>query len=80
MAAAGATTRTGSFKRGSWWTKVHGKANRVADNFFYRLGYWVAGHPKRTLSISLALVVACCFGFANFEIRNGGECCGLWKS
>lgn len=57
---------------GSWWTRLHGKANGVADNLFYRLGYWVAGHAKRTLLISLVLVIACCFGFANFETANGG--------
>ena len=52
---------------------MHGKINHVADNFFYRLGYWVATHPKATLTISLLLVVACCFGFANFVVESDGE-------
>ena len=52
---------------------MHGKINHVADNFFYRLGYWVATHPKATLAISLSLVIACCFGFANFEVESDGE-------
>ncbi|CAM9501356.1 unnamed protein product, partial [Hapterophycus canaliculatus] len=41
--------------------------------FFYRLGFWVATHAKRTLLISIVLVILCCFGFANFEIENDGE-------
>lgn len=73
MAAAGANRTTGPIKRGSWWPRLHAKANKAADNVFYRLGYWVAGHPKRTLLISLVLVVLCCFGFVNFEESDGGE-------
>ena len=45
----------------------------MADNFFYRLGYWVATHPKRTLLISIVLVIACCFGFANFVVEGDGK-------
>lgn len=74
MAASNAKAKmAGPSKRASWWTRFHGKANEVADHFFYRLGYWVAGHPKRTLLISVVLVIACCFGFANFENETGGE-------
>lgn len=62
-----------SKKGGNCWSRVHGKINHVADNFFYRLGYWVATHPKATLTISLALVIACCFGFANFEVESDGK-------
>lgn len=43
------------------------------DNFFYRLGYGVARNTKRTLLVSLILVVACSFGFANFKIETEGE-------
>lgn len=53
--------------------RLHGRINDVADNFFYRLGYWVATHTKRTLFISLALVIACCSGFTNFRIEADGE-------
>ena len=60
-------------KRGAWWQRLHSKANGAADHFFYRLGYWVATHPKLTLLISLLLVIACCFGFARFEVDNSGE-------
>ena len=75
MAATGTKdTRAGASKRDSRWTRTHGKANQMAGRFFYRLGYWVAGHPKWTLLISLVLVIACCFGFAKFEIENNGEC------
>ncbi len=45
----------------------------MAENFFYRLGYWVATHPKRTLFISTVLVIACCFGFANFTAESDSE-------
>ena len=61
-------------------TRLHGKANQVADRLFYRLGYCVAGHPKRTLVISLVLVIACCFGFTNFETENNGESFDLARS
>lgn len=69
--STGANRTTGPIKRGSWWPRLHAKANKAADNVFYRLGYWVAGHPKRTLLISLVLVVLCCFGFVNFEESDG---------
>ncbi|CBJ26534.1 conserved unknown protein [Ectocarpus siliculosus] len=62
--------------KGSSWSRFHGRINEVANNFFYRLGYRVATNPKRTLLISLAFVVACCFGFANFTIEADGE--DLW--
>lgn len=46
----------------------------MADDFFYRLGFWVAKHAKLTLIISFILVVGCCFGFANYrEETDGGE-------
>ncbi|CAN0008265.1 unnamed protein product, partial [Ectocarpus sp. 12 AP-2014] len=60
----------------SAWSRLHGRINEVADNFFYRLGYWVATHPKRTLLMSLVFVIACCFGFANFKIEADSE--NLW--
>ncbi|CAM9850692.1 unnamed protein product, partial [Ectocarpus sp. 12 AP-2014] len=60
----------------SAWSRFHGRINKVADKFFYRLGYWVAMHPKRTLLISLVFVMACCFGFANFRVEADGE--DLW--
>lgn len=60
-------------KHGSAWSRFHARINESADNFFYRLGGWVAHHPRRTLFVSIALVVACCFGFANFRIENDGE-------
>ncbi|CBJ26527.1 conserved unknown protein [Ectocarpus siliculosus] len=60
----------------SAWSIFHGRINKVADTLFYRLGYWVATHPKRTLLISLVFVIACCFGFANFRVEADGE--DLW--
>ncbi|CAM9472679.1 unnamed protein product, partial [Ascophyllum nodosum] len=63
-------------KRGSWWARHHHRLNEVADNFFYRLGYWVAKHARLTLLISVLLVGACCIGFVNFEIENDSE--DLW--
>ncbi len=69
----GGGTGTASEKRGSAWSRLHRKINDAADNFFYRLGCWVATHPKRTLLVSVALVIACCFGFANFVFANDGE-------
>ncbi|CAM9899558.1 unnamed protein product, partial [Ectocarpus sp. 12 AP-2014] len=62
--------------KGSTWSRIHARVNEAADNFFYRLGYWVATRPKRTLLISLVFVIACCFGFANFRIEGDGE--DLW--
>ncbi|CAM9170392.1 unnamed protein product, partial [Ectocarpus sp. 8 AP-2014] len=70
--ASNADGRKGS----SAWSRIHGRINDVADNFFYHLGHWVARHPKRTLLISLVFVIACCFGFANFRIEADGE--DLW--
>ena len=43
----------------------------AADNFFYRLGYWVATHAKLTLLICLVFVAVCCSGFVNFEYLDG---------
>eukprot|EP00752_Nemacystus_decipiens_P004731 g4312.t1 len=61
-------------KQGYSWSRCHGTINSVADNFFYRLGFWVASHPKLTLLTSLVLVGACCSGFANFRVEtDGGE-------
>lgn len=51
----------------SWWSRLNGRMNETADNFFYRLGYWVARHSKLTLLICFILVAACCSGFVNFE-------------
>ncbi|CAM9198844.1 unnamed protein product, partial [Ectocarpus sp. 12 AP-2014] len=62
--------------KGSVWSRFHARVNEVADSFFYRLGHWVATHPKRTLLISVVFVIACCFGFANFRIESKGE--ELW--
>eukprot|EP00903_Cladosiphon_okamuranus_P015713 g14505.t1 len=63
-------------KHGNAWSRFHARINERADNFFYRLGRGVAFRPKRTLFISIVLVVACCFGFANFRVENDGE--NLW--
>ncbi|CAN0007994.1 unnamed protein product, partial [Ectocarpus sp. 12 AP-2014] len=71
-----AQTGNADDSKGSAWSRLHGRINEVADHFFYRLGYWVATHPKRTLLISLVFVIACCFGFANFRIEADGE--DLW--
>lgn len=60
-------------KQGSCWSRCHRKINRVWDDFFYRLGYWVATHPKLTLFTALLFVVACTFGFANFEAESDGK-------
>ncbi|CAN0119730.1 unnamed protein product, partial [Pylaiella littoralis] len=60
----------------SGWVRVHAAANRAADNFFYRLGYWVATHPKLTLLLNLAFVVLCSVGFVNFRVVTDGEI--LW--
>lgn len=65
-----------STKGGSRWSRFHGRINEKADAFFYRLGYWVSNNAKLTLAISVVLIVACCFGFANFEIVTAGE--DLW--
>ncbi|CAN0410468.1 unnamed protein product [Ectocarpus sp. 8 AP-2014] len=71
--AGGARASNADGSKGSAWSRFHGRINKVADNFFYRLGYWVATHPKRTLLISLVFVIACCFGFANFRVEADGE-------
>eukprot|EP00752_Nemacystus_decipiens_P008590 g7670.t1 len=63
-------------KHGSAWSRFHARINESADNFFYRLGRWVATYPKRTLFVCVVLVIACCFGFANFRLENDGE--ELW--
>eukprot|EP00904_Undaria_pinnatifida_P008203 jgi/Undpi1/4512/HiC_scaffold_18.g07866.m1 len=61
---------------GSRTSRFHGRINDAADAFFYRLGYWVAHHAKLTVFISIGLIIACCFGFVNFEIETAGE--DLW--
>lgn len=43
------------------------------DSFYYRLGYWVAGHTKATLATSLILVVLCCMGFTSFTTTTDGR-------
>ncbi|CAM9459401.1 unnamed protein product [Scytosiphon promiscuus] len=74
--ATGSRPATDGSKTGSTWSRFHSRINAVADDFFYRLGFWVANHAKRTLLISLVFVIACCFGFANFRIEADGE--DLW--
>ncbi|CAM9765761.1 unnamed protein product, partial [Scytosiphon promiscuus] len=54
----------------------HAAANRAANESFYRLGYWVATHPKLTLLLNLAFVMLCSVGFINFEVLADGEV--LW--
>ena len=66
-------------KPGSAWERFHARINDTADSFFYCLGYWVATHPKRTLFVSVVLVIACCFGFANFRIEADCESLGCLK-
>lgn len=53
--------------------RFHGEINRVADEFFYRLGHWVATFPKRTLAIGLICVALCCTGFLNFAVESSGR-------
>lgn len=54
-------------------TRFHGEINRVADEFFYRLGHWVATFPKRTLAIGFVCVALCCTGFLNFAVESSGR-------
>eukprot|EP00903_Cladosiphon_okamuranus_P010290 g9741.t1 len=60
----------------SFWMRVHTAANRAMDDMFYRLGYWVATHPKLTLLLNLAFVFLCSIGFVNFKVVTDGEV--LW--
>lgn len=57
----------------SAWVRVHAAANRAVDEKFYRLGYWVATHPKLTLLLNLAFVALCSIGFLNFKVVTDGE-------
>lgn len=57
----------------SGWMRAHAAANRAADEGFYRLGYWVATHPKLTLLLNVVFVALCSIGFVNFEIVTDGE-------
>lgn len=43
--------------------------NRIETSFDL-LGQAVAGRPWRTLSVVGVVVLACCAGFANFEVRT----------
>lgn len=72
----GTTTTSRASQHQVGWPWLHAKANDVADNFFYKLGYRVARHPKLTLLISLVLVLVCCWGFKNFEYVTDGESLG----
>lgn len=53
--------------------RFHAEINRVADEFFYRLGHWVATFPERTLAIGLVCVALCCTGFLNFVVESSGR-------
>lgn len=66
------TPDTGGSKGGAW-LRFHSTVNHAVDNFYYRLGYWVATHSRVTIGISLLLVILCCFGFANFTVESDGE-------
>lgn len=57
----------------SSWMRVHAAANRAVNGMFYRLGFWVAIHPKLTLLLNLAFVALCSIGFANFKVVTDGE-------
>lgn len=57
----------------SSWNRIHAAANRAVDEKFYRLGYWVATHPKLTLLINVVFVVLCSIGFVNFKVVTDGE-------
>lgn len=63
--------------KGGSWVRFHAKLNHVVDNFYYRLGFWVARHTKATLAISLLFVIICSFGFMNFTIETDGESFGV---
>ena len=58
-------------------TRFHGEINRVADEFFYRLGHWVATFPRRTLAIGSVCVALCCTGFLNFAVESSGRLSNL---
>lgn len=67
----------------SSWLRIHAAANRAVGERFYRLGYWVATHPKLTLLLNLAFVALCSIGFVNFKVVTDGERlvdCGLFVS
>lgn len=55
------------------WLRFHSSITHAVDGFYYRLGYWVANHTRVTLSISLVLVILCCFGFGNFTVESDSE-------
>ncbi len=57
----------------SAWMRAHASANRAADEVFYRLGYWVATHPKLTLLLNVVFVALCSIGFLNFKVVTDGE-------
>lgn len=54
----------------SSWLRFHSRVNDAIDDFYHRLGYWVATHTKATLAISLAMVLFCCAGFLNFTLET----------
>lgn len=55
------------------WLHFHARLNHAADDFWYRVGKWVATHAKTTVAVSLFFVIICCFGFANFRIETEGK-------
>lgn len=57
----------------SGWNRIHAAANRAVDERFYRLGYWVATHPKLTLLLNFVFVALCSIGFVNFKVVTDGE-------
>lgn len=57
----------------SWILHLHGRVNKVTNDFFHSLGYWVATNSASTLALSFVFVLACSFGFANFKVDFSGE-------
>ncbi|CAM9225730.1 unnamed protein product, partial [Choristocarpus tenellus] len=52
--------------------QARSKLEAGSEDFFYRLGVWVATHSFTTLAVSMVLVILCMLGFANFTVESAG--------
>lgn len=75
--AVDAPVKKGQEVKGNRWARFHRTVNQAADDFYYRLGFWVASNPKKTLAAGTLFVILCCFGLVRFRIETDGERHGI---
>ena len=53
--------------------KLSKRLDKNSRVFFFRLGYWIAEHPKLTILLSFVGVAIASLGAMNYKVEDGGE-------